>query len=157
MDYHIYLSFYSPKNKYFNYIKGVTETSSTIDTKALNIQGIGDWASNTSAGTNLRKYVFANKVPVDLQIGDDLYYVHPTGGGKIRIGPVTAITATEVTANFSTTSSPPSFPTYFIFYVKNAEWQTSGLLGYHATVKMQNTAATPKEIYSVGSEISISS
>ena len=150
-------SFIQKENKYFNYIKGVTETASTIDTKALNIQGIGDWASNTSAGTNLRKYVFANKVPVDLQIGDDLYYVHPTTSVKTKIGPVTAITATEVTANFSTTSSPLSYPTYFVFYVKNAEWQTSGLLGYFATVKMQNTAATSKEIYSVGSEISISS
>jgi hypothetical protein len=86
-----------------------------------------------------------------------LYYVHPSTGVKTKIGPVTAITATEVTANFSTTSSPPSYPTYFVFYVKNAEWQTSGLLGYYATVKMQNTASTSKEIYSVGSEISISS
>ena len=150
-------AFIEKENKYFNYIKGVTETASTIDTKALNIQGIGDWSGNASAGTNLRKYTFANQTPQDLQIGDDLYYVHPSTGVKTKIGPVTAITATEVTANFSTTSSPPSYPTYFVFYVKNAEWQTSGLLGYYATVKMQNTASTSKEIYSVGSEISISS
>ena len=41
--------------------------------------------------------------------------------------------------------------------LKNANWQTSGLLGYHATIKMQNTATTSKELYAVGSEVSISS
>tara|TARA_B100001564_G_C20548313_1_gene627762 strand:- start:199 stop:1053 length:855 start_codon:yes stop_codon:yes gene_type:complete len=150
-------SFVNKENKYFNYIRGVAETAATIDLKALNVQGIGDWGSNTSAGTNLRKYVFANAVPKDLQIGDDLYYVHPSTGANTRIGPVTAITSTEVTANFSTTASPPSYPTYFIFYVKNAKWNTSGLLGYFATVKMQNSSTDSKEIYSVGSEVSISS
>ena len=150
-------SFIEKENKYFNYIKGVTETQSTIDTKAYNVQGVGDWASNASGGGNLRVYTFANTVPQDLQIGDDLYYVHPSSSANTRIGPVTAITSTTVTVDFTTTSSPPSSPAYFIFYVKNAEWQTSGLLGYFATVKMQNTSTDSKEIYSVGSEISISS
>jgi len=68
-------SFVEKENKYFNYISGVTETQTTIDTKALNIQGIGDWDSNTNTGTNLRRYNFVNNVPQDLQIGDDLYYV----------------------------------------------------------------------------------
>ena len=152
-------SFVKKENKYYNYIKGIGETQSTIDLEALNVQGIGDWDSNTSAGTNLRKYVFVNAVPEDLQIGDDLYYVHPSTGASTRIGPVTAITSTEVTANFSTTSTPPSYPTYFIFYVKNAKWQTSGLLGYHALVKFQLPTNTNelRELYSVGSEVSISS
>ena len=150
-------SFIEKENKYFNYIKGVAETQSTIDTKAYNIQGVGDWASNASGGGNLRVYTFANAVPQDLQIGDDLYYVHPSSSANTRIGPVTAITSTTITVDFTSTSSPPSSPAYFIFYVKNAEWQTSGLLGYFATVKMQNTSTDSKEIYSVGSEISISS
>ena len=50
-----------------------------------------------------------------------------------------------------------ALPDGYILYVKDARWQTSGLLGYFAKVKMQNTATTSKEIYSVGSEISISS
>ena len=150
-------SFVEKENKYFNYIKGVTETQSTIDTKALNIQGVGDWASNASGGGNLRVYTFTNTVPQDLQIGDDLYYVHPSTSVKTRIGPITAKTSTTVTVDFTSTSAPPTSPAYFIFYVKNAEWQTSGLLGYFATVKMQNTSTDSKEIYSVGSEISISS
>ena len=50
-----------------------------------------------------------------------------------------------------------SFSKYFVFYAKNARWQTSGLLGYFATVKMQNTSTDSKELYSVGSEVSISS
>jgi hypothetical protein len=44
-----------------------------------------------------------------------------------------------------------------MFFAKNAKFNTSGVLGYYATVKMKNQATTPKELYSVGSEISISS
>jgi hypothetical protein len=150
-------SFVEKENKYFNYISGVTETASTIDTKALNIQGIGDWDTNTSSGGNLRRYNFVNKVPQDLQVGDNLYYIKPTTNVLTLIGPITVVGENEVVADFTHTSSPDTTPVYFVFYVKNAQWQTSGLLGYHATVKMQNTSTASKEIYSVGSEISISS
>jgi len=95
-------------------------------------------------------------VPQDLQVGDTLYYVHPTGSVVTALQLVTAVTATSVTARYS--SAPPtSGAPYFVFYAKNAKWQTSGLLGYYATVKMQNTSTDSKEIYSVGSEVSISS
>ena len=93
-----------------------------------------------------------------MQKGDTLYFVHPTGSVVTAVGAVTVVTDTSVTASYSTV--PPisgSFSKYFVFYAKNARWETSGLLGYYATVKMQNTANTVKEIYAVGSEISISS
>ncbi len=148
-------SFVNKENKYFNYIRGIGETASTIDLKALNVQGIGVY-SNVSTNSNHVTYTFTNNVPQDLQVGDTLYYVHPTGSVVTALQLVTAVTATSVTARYS--SAPPtSGAPYFVFYAKNAKWQTSGLLGYYATVKMQNTSTDSKEIYSVGSEVSISS
>ena len=147
-------TFVNKENKYFGYVRGVTENTGTIDFKALNVQGIGNWATiNLSGGTVT--LTFAEAVPNDLQIGDVLYYVHPSTSATTKFGPVTVVNETEVRATY--TGSPPTSPAYFVFYVKNASWETSGLLGYHATVKMQNTANTVKEIYAVGSEISISS
>jgi hypothetical protein len=149
-------SFVEKENKYFNYISGVTENASTIDLKALNVQGIGVYSSVSTSGGDHITYNFANNTPQDLQKADTLYYVHPTGDVITEIGAITAVTATSVTGRYS--SAPPTGGSpYFVFYSKNAKWQTSGLLGYHATVKMQNTSTDSKEIYSVGSEISISS
>ena len=151
-------SFVNKENKYFNYIRGKAETASTIDLKALNVQGIGVYNTVTNNSGNTVTYSFTNNVPQDLQKGDTLYFIHPTGSVVTAVGAVTVVTDTSVTASYSTV--PPisgSFSKYFVFYAKNARWETSGLLGYHAAVKMQNTANTVKEIYAVGSEISISS
>ena len=151
-------TFINKENKYFNYIRGKGETTATIDFKALNTQGIGIYSSVTGNSGNTITYVFENNVPNDLQVGDTLYYLYPFTNVVTAIGTVTIVTSNSVTAGYST--APPisgSFSPYFVFYVKNSRWETSGLLGYFATVKMQNAGSTSKEIYAVGSEISISS
>ena len=123
----------------------------------MNIQGVGTWDSAADGSTNIKLFHFGNdEIPADLQVGDDLYYL---GGGSTaaRIGPVTQIEAKTIYADYSSTANVANSPSRFIFYVKNAEWQTSGLLGYYAEVTMHNTAAASKELYSVGAKISISS
>ena len=147
-------TFVNKENKYFGYVRGVTENTGTIDFKALNVQGIGNWATiNLSGGTVT--LTFAEGAPNDLQVGDVLYYVHPSTNATTKFGPVTVVNGTEVRATY--TGSPPTSPAYFVFYVKNASWETSGLLGYYADVTLRTTSTDNKELYSAGSEISISS
>ena len=149
-------SFIQKENKYFNYIKGISETETTLDTKALNVQGIGTWNSRSTDSTTVTLTVNAG-IPPELQIGDKLYEYLGHGGYNL-IGIITGKTATTVTASTDGTGeSAGSSTAVYILYVKDARWQTSGLLGYFAKVKMQNIQTTSKEIYSVGSEISISS
>jgi len=152
-------TFVEKERKFFNYIKGSTENQTNLDYKAFNTQGIGTWTSNANLANNIKQYTFVEgEIPVDLQVGDDLYYVAPQATSGTKIGPVTAITSTTVSADYTSLgSAPASSPAYYVFYVKNAEWQTSGLLGYYAEVTMENTSAAAKELYSVGSEVSISS
>ena len=151
-------SFIKKENKYFNYISGVEETTaSAVDHEALNVQGIGTWSSNSNESGQIKKFNFANSVPNDLQKNDILYFVHPTTNAKTKIGPVTEVTSTSVSADYSSTSQPGNSPPYFVYFVKNAKFETSGLLGYFADTKMKNTSTDLKELYSVGSEISISS
>jgi hypothetical protein len=45
----------------------------------------------------------------------------------------------------------------FILFGKDTEVNTSGLLGYQATVKMTTTSSAKKELFAVNSEIFISS
>ena len=151
-------SFIQKENKYFNYIKGIQETETTLDPKALNVQGIGEWDSRNAALASVTLTVNAG-IPPELQIGDKLYeYVDKTDPPYNLIGTITGKTATTVTASTDGTGESAGETTpVFLLYVKDARWQTSGLLGYFAKVKMQNIQTTPKELYSVGSEISISS
>tara|TARA_R100000479_G_scaffold74235_1_gene35897 strand:+ start:1715 stop:6277 length:4563 start_codon:yes stop_codon:yes gene_type:complete len=147
-------SFVEKENKYYNYISGVEETESTVDIKALNVQGLGAYTSQAVVSSN-RVFTFNFELNNDIQIGDKLYYLD---GSNVKqdLGKITAISKANKTVTIVNTGEVPQ-ASAFMFYVKNALYNTSGILGYHAEVKMQNSSANLKELYSVGSEISISS
>ena len=147
-------SFIKKENKYYNYISGVEETESTIDLKALNVQGLGAYTSQAVVGSN-RVFTFNFELNNDMQIGDKLYYVDGSSN-KQDLGKITAINKTNKTVTIVNTSEVPQASAY-MFYAKNAKFYTSGLLGYFAETKFKNTSTDSKELYSVGSEISISS
>ena len=118
------------------------------------MQGIGTWNSRNAALASVTLTVDAG-IPPELQIGDKLYEYDREYN---LIGTITGKTATTVTASTDGTGeSAGASSAVYLLYVKDARWQTSGLLGYFAKVKMQTIQTTAKEIYSVGSEISISS
>ena len=147
-------SFIEKEGKYYNYISGIEETESTIDVKALNVQGLGALTSQAVDGSN-RVFTFNFELNKDIQIGDKLYYVD-SSNNKQDLGKITAINKTNKTITIVNTSEVPQ-ASAFMFYVKNAEYNTSGILGYYAEAKMKNTSTDSKELYSVGSEVSISS
>jgi len=146
--------FVEKEGKYYNYISGVTENENTIDTKALNVQGLGNLTSQTTDSGN-RIFTFNFNLNNDLQIGDNLYYVD-SSSNKQDLGKITAINKTNKTITIVDGSEVPQASAY-MFYSKDAKFNTSGILGYYAETKMTNTSTDFKELYSVGSEVSISS
>ena len=109
-----------------------------------------------------------NSLNDSLSVGDTAYYAHlgaSTGGFQSNsesitsLGEITAInTSTNtITVNVGSTTitSNQLVPTNktMLLFSKDAEVNTSGLTGYHATVKMKNTSTTESELFSVGSEI----
>ena len=139
---------------YFNYISGIEENENTIDTKAFNVQGIGYLTSQTLSGSN-RILSFNFELNKEIQLNDKLYYVD-SSSVKQDLGSITAIDKINKTVTVVNGNGVPQSNAY-MFFAKNAKFNTSGVLGYYATVKMKNNSTTPKELYSVGSEISISS
>ena len=152
-----YASFINKEDIYYNYLSGVTETdAASIDFKALNVQGIGELDS-TSIESGTRSFVFDFELPQGITVNDDLYYVF--GTDKTKLGTITEVDKENKTlkiASYDTNINPPSAG-YYMFYVKDARFHTSGLLGYYAQITMIHKDNTPEEIYSVGSEISLSS
>ena len=147
-------SFTKKENKYFNFISGVEETESTIDLTALNVQGLGAFSSQAVSGSN-RIFTFGFALDMNVGIGDKLYYVDSSNNSQ-DLGKITAISTANKTITIANGGEAPQASAY-MFYAKNAKFETSGLLGYFADTKMKNTSTDLKELYSVGSEISISS
>jgi hypothetical protein len=150
-------SFINKEDIYYNYISGVTEGANTLDTKAFNIQGLGGLTS-TSISSGTRSFVFNFNLPDGISVPDNLYYVN-SNDDKINLGTITNVDKENKTidiGSYDTNIIAPSASDY-MFYVKDAKFNTSGILGYYAEITMTNTSTAKKELYSVGSEISLSS
>ena len=142
---------------YFNFIKGKATTLANIDTEEFSVQGLG----NVLSFNGTTDVVTLNgEVNISLQTGDEIY---STGGvvapAELRlIG--TVATINRVTNEIELTNTPPNpapVAGNFMLFAKNSEVNTSGLLGYQATVKMTTTSSAKKELFAVNSEIFISS
>ena len=99
---------------------------------------------------------FENKINQSLQIGDILYF--EKDGDILEIGECINITSDRLglTADIPDTNIRPE-EGRFIMFAKNNVINTSGLLGYHATVTLENTSTDTSELFAVNSEVNVSS
>ena len=136
-------SFVEKEGIYYNYISGNAQaTKASLDLKALNAQGLG---TPTSISSNDATFTDLNNA---IQIGDIVY-------DNTMLGTDTGKTVTAISGNTITLNSAPA--NAFSYFVKDNRFNTSGILGYYAEITMTNTATDKKELYSVGSEVSLSS
>ena len=113
------------------------------------------------------KINFAGGINNDsLQIGDLAYYVTPSPSGGFNqsvdaptlIGPIEAITATSIDVdNGSVVMTTLDNTGDFIMFAKDTSINLSGLVGYYAEVKINNNSTDKAEMFSIASEITISS
>ena len=145
---------------YFNYIKGLATSwddqdqndFSNFDTSEFSIQGLGEAESVTDNGSDMT--IDLPNVNTSLQIGDKVYYLS-SSDEILEVGLVTAITSTSITVSRDTQNDDPDGD--FIFFAKDSEINTSGIIGYYGSVKMTTDSADKKELFAVNSEIFISS
>ena len=99
-----------------------------------------------------------------LQVGDLAYYVTPSPLGgfnqstsdPVLIGPIEAITGTSIDVDETIGNGIPG-PDDFIMFAKDTSINLSGLVGYYAEVKINNNSTDKAEMFSIASEITISS
>ena len=101
-----------------------------------------------------------------LQIGDMAYFITPSVLGgfdqstviPIFIGPVMAFTLTTITIDDINPGAHGGIQIGdFLMFGKDTSANVSGLVGYFAEVKIKNNSKEKAEMYSVASEITISS
>ena len=166
------------KNKegiHYNYIRGLDSTwdqsnqTGTLDTSEFNVQGVDECSYAALNGAQTEWTIrFANNINSLLQgwrdntdpdqvYGDDkVYFVDASDDDKIYlIGRCIYVSDTEMHVTKDTQHVPVAGD--FIFFAKNSQVNTSGIIGYYASVKMTKTGGTNKELFAVNSEIFISS
>ena len=151
--------FIEKEGKWFNYIKGVgSDISMDTDFGAFDIQGVG-----VLAGISSNVLTFDSAVNSSLQIGDTIYQRQPQyyngftvldHNDIIKCGVVTGMTSNTITV-----SAMEAVPLAgdFILFAKNNAINTSSLLGYYASVKLENNSKVKAEIFSIGAEVTESS
>jgi len=90
-----------------------------------------------------------------LQVGDIIYYLG-SNDNVLRIGPVAGFTDNTITCTIDGNTSQLT-PTSYIFFSKDSEINTSGIIGYYAEVNFTNNSQDHAELFAVNSEIFISS
>lgn len=100
---------------------------------------------------------FNNNINVSIQSNTgDIVYFKNSNDEIYRIGECTAVTDTSITCEIAN-STPRPAEGDFIFFAKSPEINTSGILGYYATVDMENTSTSKAELFAVNTEMFISS
>ena len=99
---------------------------------------------------------FGNTINQSLQVEDVVYFEKEKD--IVELGECTSIANDRLSlvADIPDTNIRPSSNSFFMF-AKNNVINTSGLVGYHATVTLENTSTELSELFAVNSEINISS
>ena len=102
---------------------------------------------------------FPQSLNVSIQIGDTTYYSNDINGVDIQVmGLITAIdrASNTITTEIGTDTIRPTL-TSFILFSKTASVNTNGLKGYYAEMQFKNDSVDYAELFSVGSDILVSS
>lgn len=99
---------------------------------------------------------FTNNINVSLQVGDILYYVD-SSSDKNQIGTCTAISGNDVTCDTDTNDITSLTVNSYIYFIKDSVINLSGLKGYYAEIEFTNDSTGYAELFSVASEINLSS
>ena len=99
---------------------------------------------------------FDNKINTSLQKGDIVLYLK--NGNLIELGSCVSVSTDRFSfvVDVASTAQRPVIGDYFMF-AKNNAINSNGLIGYQATIKMENDSTDFCELYAVNSETQISS
>lgn len=110
------------------------------------------------------KITFNSPINSSLQEGDSIYFSKTNVGSPIAGEPVYLGLCHRVFVkdSYIVVAKDPAIPPIvdaddFILFAKNIGVNEAGLKGYHASVTFENATTTRSELFSFGSEVTLSS
>lgn len=95
---------------------------------------------------------FNGDVNVSLAVGDIVFFKSASTDKVYQMGAATSLGSNALICEISPGTPRPAIGD-FIFFVKSAEINLSGLTGYYASVTMEVTGSAKKELFAVSTEI----
>lgn len=95
---------------------------------------------------------FGFPLNVSLGIGDILFFKDISTGNTYKMGAVTDISGLNVTCDIDPVTPRPEAGD-FIFFAKDTEINLSGVVGHYATVKMELSGSSKKELFAVNAQV----
>ena len=100
-----------------------------------------------------------------LQVNDNVYMsdnLTESGGFNTAntpelVGPVTRIESNYIYVETDVATLPPTSGTYFFSFIKNSKVNISSIVGEYAEVTLKNNSTGKAELFSLGSEVALSS
>ena len=115
-------------------------------------------------------FTFDKKINISAQVGDNVYSVDPSSSGGFEAADLSACQFVGVVTNIQNTGATKRITVFqdlasnytpsagnFMMFSKNKQVNTSGISGYYAEVEFKNDSKTHAELFSVGSQASLSS
>ena len=99
---------------------------------------------------------FNDKLNDSLQVGDIVYFENNNSIAELGECIDIAEDRKSLVADIPDTNIRPAADSFFMF-AKNNVINTSGLIGYHASVTLENNSTDFTELFAVNSEVNISS
>lgn len=83
--------------------------------------------------------------------GQDIVYFVNSSGQVVRLGPCIAINGSTISVN-ADASNPRPVNGNFVFFGKDTESGTSGVIGYYSEVEFKNESTVASELFTVSTE-----
>lgn len=138
--------FEEKEGSWFAFIRANTSPNNF---KMRSANGIGNLVSITNVGGTLYELEFAYGVGSIISIGDAIYF--NSAPQPLLVGSVTLVADNVITVN--ATAGPLPSPGLFIFYVKNQQAESHGVLGYYCEFTLSNNSTSPVELFHVESSV----
>ena len=158
--------FVKKEGSFYNYIQGIDTTVANLDTQEFSTQGLGSLLLNAPIGTSA--LVINGAINVSLQANPQsptgasaaLDTIYTVGSGNVLriVGTVIGINRTTNTITLAANIAGTALQAGdFVFFGKDTRINTSGIIGYYAETKMITDDPTKEELFSISSEVFISS
>jgi len=138
--------FEEKEGSWFAFIRA---NSSPDNFKMRSANGIGELVSIANITGTTYELTFAAGVGSIISIGDAIYF--NSSPQPLLVGSVTGVSGQVVTVN--ATAGPLPSAGSFIFYVKNQQAESHGVLGYFCEFKLTNDSTNPVELFHVESSV----
>jgi len=129
----------------------IRANTAPLNLRMRSANGIGSALSVTNTGGTNYNINFGFDIGTIISVGDAIYF--NSSPQPLLVGAVTAVSSNGQVVSVNATAGPVPSVGSFIFYVKNQQAESHGVLGYFCEFTLTNDSTSPVELFHVESSV----